>query len=338
MLEEDSGVLRELAHSCKDYKERERLRALYILSLGSSVKEVSDFFCVNEDTVRSWVFKWEQDKKVKDKPRSGRPESMNEKDRKELKKLVDENNPTKYGVNASLWDCTELRNYFLRKGKNFSIEVLRKNLVKLGGSYVKAVFEYSEADEKERLEFAKKFVKQEKKRIGVVLFEDEMSAGSTRKGYGWTFKKRLVIRVPQKGRKKLNLFGAVSPYTGETIELTSVIAKAPAFIKFLKKVKKKHPRKTVWLYVDRLPVHRSGLVKKFLEKNSNIHLEFFPPYSPDLNPREYWHGFLRKKRLNNLLSKNIPILRNVIHRFTKNTPKQIIKNVCTLKPIYNLVT
>lgn len=337
MLEIYSNELRELARACKDYKERERLRALYALSIGKPFKLVSEIFCVDEDTLRNWIHRWEEEKSLKDAPRDGRPPSLDEKDKKEIKKLVEENNPKKRGLNASAWDCSELKKYFARKGKIFSIEIIRKALKEMGAHYVKAIIRFPEADEKERLAFARKFIKQEKSANALVLFEDEMSMEtSARKGYGWTFEERLVVIAPQSHYDRMNLFGATSPYTGETIEMASSNAKADAYTKYLGKIARAHPRKRIWIYQDNTRVHKSRKVEKFLEKHPNIQLRYLPKYSPELNPREYWHGFLRKKLLNNNSYESTRALIGAVHSFTRNTPKNVIRSVCSLKPIYNL--
>ena len=171
------------------------------------------------------------------------------------------------------------------------------------------------------------------------MFEDEMSAETTpRRGYGWTFNERLVVVAPQRGRERLNLFGAVSPYTGETIQFATGCAKTQSFVKFLHKIHSKHPRIRVWVYVDGCAIHKSNKVKKFLAQHPNIKLKLLPPYSPELNPREYWHNHLRKNLLNNKTFASATALAHSIHSFTKKTSKTEIKRVCTLNPIYNLLT
>ena len=49
--ESDSGILNKLAKECKDPRERDRLRALYMLSIGYSVKDASRVFSVVEDAI-----------------------------------------------------------------------------------------------------------------------------------------------------------------------------------------------------------------------------------------------------------------------------------------------
>ncbi len=62
--------------------------------------------------------------------------------------------------------------------------------------------------------------------------------------------------------------------------------KANVFEEFLRRLVRQSERK-VFIIVDGHPVHRSGKVKKWLNKNEKyIRLFFLPSYSPELNPDE----------------------------------------------------
>ena len=60
MLEEDSSALQRLAKQSKDYREVQRLRALYALALGERVERVALIFDVDESTVYEWIAKWKE--------------------------------------------------------------------------------------------------------------------------------------------------------------------------------------------------------------------------------------------------------------------------------------
>ena len=204
-LEEDSSTLNELAEKTKNAKEYERLRVLYAVSVGVTTNEITKIFCVDEDTVYSWIKKWREERNVSDKPRSGRPPVFTEEEKKELKKLIDENDPGKRGMNASYWDTKELTRYFTKKGICVSQETLRRTLHEMGAHYVKAEIHYSEADFRRQAEFARQFLSdvEEKPAKVIILFGDEMGANrSPRKGYGWTFNKRLVVKAQQSQKRR----------------------------------------------------------------------------------------------------------------------------------------
>ena len=145
----DSGFLNKLAKECKDPWERDRLRAPYMLSIGYSVKDASRVFSVAEDAIYRWAQRWNEERSVDDRDRSGRPPALGEKEKKEIRRLLDENDPGRHGINSSTWTCTELRLYFRRRGIAVSEETIRRCLIDIGAHYVKAVLEYAEAYSRE---------------------------------------------------------------------------------------------------------------------------------------------------------------------------------------------
>ena len=101
MLEEDRYLLHKLAKECKDAKEQNRYLAFHAVSEGYGVSLVAEIFCVDESSVCGWIKRWEDEKCLADKQKSGRQPSFTENERKNLKRLIDENNPKAHGINAS---------------------------------------------------------------------------------------------------------------------------------------------------------------------------------------------------------------------------------------------
>ncbi len=224
MLEEDEPLLRKLAKECDDAEEKMRYYALHAVSKGKPIIEVAELFLVERQTVYDWIDRWKEDSNVTNKPKSGRPESLDTDDKKKMKGLIDEDYPKKYGINLSHWNTKGLMIYFMNRDKIVSRETIRLALHELGGHYVKAVQRYEEANRKEQIEFARRELKRIKSTTEdtAVLFEDEASVGgSFRKGYGWTFEERLEVKAPSRHMQRLNCFGAVNPLTGEEIIMTA---------------------------------------------------------------------------------------------------------------------
>lgn len=268
-LEGDSQFLRELAKKSKDAKERERLRALYALSIGRTVQDVTEIFCVHQSVIYDWLAKWETEKNMKDLSKAGRPPTLDSNDKEEIKKLIEKDTPKDHGMNASSWSCRELCEYYNQQGRRISEEVMRRCLIGLGAHYVKADIEYAEANKELRKEFALQVTEflTTKPEDVTVLFQDEASADCVpKRGYGWTFKKRLVIHAPQKWNR-INCFGAVDPINGKVTLMTSKNAKAQAFIDFLDVLTKEYSNKKIAIYLDNLPVHKSIKTKKYLSKH-----------------------------------------------------------------------
>ena len=68
----------------------------------------------------------------------------------------------------------------------------------------------------------------------------------------------------------------------------------------------------VW---DRSPIHRRAEVKDFLASGAarNIHIEFLPPYAPDLNPVEWTWGYLKANQMRNLVCLDLEQLHYELH-------------------------
>lgn len=56
----------------------------------------------------------------------------------------------------------------------------------------------------------------------------------------------------------------------------------------------------VW---DRFLAHRSKIVKKFIERNPRLTVEYLPPYAPDLNPVEPIWAHLKMNKMANYCCK-----------------------------------
>lgn len=212
----------------------------------------------------------------------------------------------------------------------------------MGAHYVKAQFDYKEADIEKQRNFALMFFNDMKKLTDKIalLFEDEMSTSTTpHKGYGWTFKERLVIQTLQAHKERLNTFGATNPIDGRRIQMSSSIAKAPALIKFVKKVYDAYADKEeIWIYLDNGPVHKSKLLKKWLETHQKIRIKWMPSYSPNLNPQEQIWGYDRKKFLNNQVFANARELRMKMSWFVRRMEPDVVKSVASLIPIEALLS
>lgn len=62
------------------------------------------------------------------------------------------------------------------------------------------------------------------------------------------------------------------------------------------------PLLIVW---DRLNTHRAVTVNRWLERHPSVHIEYLPPYAPELNPVEPLWGYLKGNPLANWAPKEI---------------------------------
>lgn len=218
-LTKDRDILQKLFKTCDKYPEKERYHALYVLSLGYLISEVANLFCKDEDTIRSWADKWTSERTASDKQRSGAPKKADDDIEDKIVGLVDENNPKKYGMNCSFWDCVELQKLFLLQGMPISDETIRRILIKNGFRYIKAGYEYALADKNERRKFLRNFAKILENFKGSILFFDEMSSKlHPKNGYTWTREEKPLVKT-YSSHKRVSTMGAVNPRTGSRMTM-----------------------------------------------------------------------------------------------------------------------
>ncbi len=118
--------------------------------------------------------------------------------------------------------------------------------------------------------------------------------------------------------KRLSGIGAVLT-TPDTKHLRWFLAvhpggiRAPQIVRFLNALSR-HRRKKVILLWDRLPAHRSRIVKKTIQAHRSwLHIEWLPAYAPELNPVEPFWDHLDDTVLANTPVDNLIRLRRRVH-------------------------
>jgi transposase len=74
---------------------------------------------------------------------------------------------------------------------------------------------------------------------------------------------------------------------------------------------------TIILIWDRSRTHKAKIVKAFLEKHTNIHVEYLPAYAPELNPEEYCHGNVKHRMKNAILNSKVEIRSRLDQGFSR---------------------
>lgn len=327
---EEKGVLLQLYRGAKTAVASKRYHAILLVKEGRLIKEVAELFYVNEDTVSSWVKKWDEQKKVEDEARSGKPPTIKKEIEEDICKAVDENNPEKEGMPSSAWDCKELGIWLKDKyGVEVSRERIRQLLRKHGFHWRKQNHDYTKKDEQKRGEFLDG-VREIDTASGTLIFEDEMASKlHPHKGYIWTREKKPCIETAC-SHEKTYVVGGVSPETGEIYTLTHEKFNSVVYISFLRMLLSSL-QGTIYLVTDNHPSHHSKATQGFLEQNTRIQIIYLPEYSPDLNPQEEFWNYLRKKFLNNKVFKSVSEMAEGVKSFIKSVSKEVVKKICSYK-------
>lgn len=128
--------------------------------------------------------------------------------------------------------------------------------------------------------------------------------------------KRLTATYKRHGT--VSLIAALSVHDGEITANTIEKNNSQNFLKFLKKIYRKYPKKHLHVIADNLNVHKHKDVKEWLGSKPRMTIHFTPTYSSWLNQVEIWF---------NILSKDV--LKGAVWHSKEQLASQIIQYVDT---------
>lgn len=135
-----------------------------------------------------------------------------------------------------------------------------------------------------------------------VMFADEARFGRmNRPRPCWAPGKVRPRVAAQLVREYIYLYGAVCPQDGTCVFLILPASDAECFQIFLNNLGKKFAGQDILLILDGAPNHSSDN----LVIPGNITLQFLPPYSPELNPKENLWDEIREKIFKNYALKSM---------------------------------
>ncbi len=117
----------------------------------------------------------------------------------------------------------------------------------------------------------------------------------------WSLKGQQPEILTYGDRHRQHLIGAVEPQAGKVHVALSDTLKASHFQHFLEGLLARYINSgKILLILDNARAHHSKELEPFLEVNKEkLELLFLPPYTPDLNPMEWFWKFLCKQVTHN---------------------------------------
>ena len=180
---------------------------------------------------------------------------------------------------------------------------VRNLLHRIGASYHKATGFFWKADPDKQEEFVHKYEQHKKEAGGQKTRRYFVDACHPVWGvemlYGCWLQvgQRLLVGVGG-GRKRLNILGAYCPDDREylDIRLQRDNINSQQFVNLMRVLRERHPQTEQFiLYLDNARYYHTEVVKEWLGRHPEFHLEPLPAYSPNLNLIERLWKFLRKK-------------------------------------------
>lgn len=127
----------------------------------------------------------------------------------------------------------------------------------------------------------------------------------------WVKKGTRPIILVNGSHQKTIIFGALS-HDGRQFFRQYKRFDQYCFLDYLKELNRKFGK--VLIYADRAPQHKSKLIQKYLDKNSDVILDWFPKGSPQFNAvEEVW----KQGKYNLLVSQYQPSLSNLKNNISK---------------------
>jgi transposase len=219
---------------------------------------------------------------------------------REIKRLVCRHMPEELGLDFALWSREAVRALIRRQyGVRLAVRTTGKYLARWGFTAQKPLrraYEQNPAEVRDWLRHEyPAIVARARRTRGVIFWGDEtgLRADDVRGRSSAPPGKAPGVR-PNRRRIGLGLISAVSNKGEVRWKVLDGAIKAPVLICFLQRLIRDAKRKG-FLILDRLPVHRSAMVRDWLARHkTQIEIFYLPSYSPELNPDEGLNADLKQ--------------------------------------------
>src|SRR3954451_210295 len=234
---------------------------------------------------------------------------------REIKRLICRHMPDDLGLDFALWSREAVRALIRRQyGVRLAVRTTGKYLARWGFTAQKPLrraYEQNPADARHWLRHEYPAIVGQAR--GMIFWGDETGLraddvrgrsyappGKTPRlaippSYAWrNLWPALPVVRPNQRRIGLGLISAVSNKGELRWKVLDGAIKAPVLICFMQRLIRDAKRK-VFLILDRLPVHRSAVVREWLARHkAQIEVFHLPSYSPELNPDEGLNADLKQ--------------------------------------------
>jgi transposase len=219
---------------------------------------------------------------------------------REIRDLIRRHTPDELELPSALWSRAAVRELILRRfGVRLAVRTMGTYLARWGYTAQKPLRRAYERDPAAVRRWLRRdypaIAARAKAEGGALFWGDETGLRSDDvRGLGYAPRGRTpTVRVPHK-RAGLGPISAVTNKGELRWMVLDGAVKAPSLIRFLDRLVGDAGRK-VFLILDRLPVHRSALVRAWLaEREAEIEVFYPPSYSPELNPDEGVNAALKQ--------------------------------------------
>jgi len=315
----------------RDGQEAIRLQAVKAVLGGMKKIDAAEHFGIHRGTVQRWMKEYrEGGKRALKKKKQGRPQGkkIDQKQAKMISRLITDKTPDQLKLPFMLWTRDAVRELVhYRTGVYVSLPTVGRWLKDWGFTPQKPVrraFEQDPVAVQRWLDEKYPAIRKAAKKEGAQIhWGDEMGMRSdhqTGTSYGLRGKTPVI---PGTGKRfSCHMVSTVTNRGTLRFMIFKERFKADVFVRFLRRLIKSSKRK-VYLIVDGHPVHKSGKVKKWVEKNKkDVRLFYLPSYSPELNPDEFLNQDVKSNAVGRRRAESQSELMADVRGYLRSTQKQ----------------
>lgn len=290
------SVTRDLRKQSQKEQDEIRKRAVAAVNSGKSQTEVAQIFDVSRASVCKWVnqAKRKGTRFLTSKPRGGMKERfITRRAENRIVGLVRDKHPEQLKLPFVLWTREGIQALIQKEtGVKLAIRTVGDYLKRwefTPQKPLKRAYEQDPVLTKQWVETVYPGIREKaKQEKGVLYWEDEMGLRSTHTaGRSYSPKGQTPVMNLSGKRFGVNMISAITNTGKLAFSLYEGKFTSSLFLEFLKRLIKHANGNKVFLIVDGHPVHRSKVVKAWLEENKlDIEMFLMPGYSPELNPDE----------------------------------------------------
>lgn len=298
-------------------------RYMIILLLDQRIKykDISAQLMIDDSIISRWKRRYEKNglSGLEDKPRSGRPKKITEKNEARILSLVMKKLPS---------GKTHWSTYDIARETGFSqtsvVKVLQKNHLKphLTGTYMVSNDPEFEAKATKIIGL---YLNPPKNAIVLCVDEKSQIQALDRLQPNLPLKPHLIERhtFEYKRNGTASLFAAFNVKNGAVSGMCSETHNRFDFIKFLETLKKDYPEKNKKIHVilDNFGTHKTKEVNEWLSKNKNWSFNFTPTYSSWINQVETWFSIISRQCIRRGVFHSTKHLTSVIMKYIKEYNK-----------------
>jgi len=314
--------------------EEIRVRAVrQVVEGGASPETVIRTLGLHRSGIYKWISQYHAGgyEALRSKPLHGRPRKLDARHEQWIYSAVTGKNPLQLKFQYALWTAGMVRDFIRsRYGVAMSVTSVNRLLKKIGLSCQRPIMRALQQDGEAVREWIvtvyPKIKRLARETKADIYFGDEASVRSDyHAGTTWGVKGKTPVVRTTGARFSLNMISAVNPRGKMRFMTHKGKMNSAVFCLFLKRMLH-NGKRPVFLVLDGHPVHRSLVVRRFVEATKGrLRLFHLPPYSPELNPDELvWNNV--KGRLGRSSIKGPDDLRKKAHGHLKSlqrNPKKV---------------